>query len=262
MLASLEEFAGLYARRPIKDNHGGMQSPHLFLFWFVLRFLRPAAVIESGVWHGQGTWFMEHACPDAELFCIDLTWKHLRYRSKRATYLDRDLAKHDWSRLPKERTVVFLDDHMDALTRCATCMAHGFKHLLIEDNYPFGRGDVYSLKEVLEQTGHRAFPGVKARINRALGRVRDRSIAPNDRDAAYVRSIADTYQELPPVFTTPLTRWGDRWEHYRTERPLLTRVDAPYQQVFLDEAQSYTWMCYVHLATRAAAESSHADRKQ
>lgn len=248
MRERLEEFANLYARKPISENSGGMQAPHMFLFWFVLRSLKPKVVIESGVWKGLGTWFVEQACPDAELYCIDLTWKHLIYKSPRAVYLDRDLATHDWSRLPKEETLVFIDDHMNALERCTTCLLHGFRHLLLEDNYPHGKGDCYSLKEVLSHTGHRAFPGLKARVNRTLGRLRDYSVPPNDADAAYFRSIAEVYEELPPVFKTTTTRWGDPWDdRYPTPEPLLTSLTQPYQQVFLDEAGWYTWMCYVRL---------------
>ena len=58
MRAKLEEFAGLYETRPIEDNSGGMSSTHCFLFWFVLQRLKPKVVVESGVWRGQGTWFI------------------------------------------------------------------------------------------------------------------------------------------------------------------------------------------------------------
>jgi hypothetical protein len=52
-LAELPEFHAVYSERPLKDNHGGMSSSHLFLLWFLLRRLRPDTVIESGVFQGQ-----------------------------------------------------------------------------------------------------------------------------------------------------------------------------------------------------------------
>ena len=35
MVGKLEEFATLYADRPIEDNTGGMFPPHMFLAWFI-----------------------------------------------------------------------------------------------------------------------------------------------------------------------------------------------------------------------------------
>jgi hypothetical protein len=248
MLARLEEFAELYQCRPVRDNMHGMMSPHLFLFWFILRHLKPDVVIESGVWKGQGTWFIEQACPQAEIFSIDINWSHLQYRSTRARYLDSDFSTHDWERLPKERTVAFFDDHVDAIKRIRMCVERGFRHLIFEDNYPPGRGDCYSLQEVFLHAGHRAFPGLRARISRALGRLQDRNVGANAEDAAYLHEVAQTYEVMPPVFKLATTRWGDPWdERYPTPEPLLREVAAPYQQLYLDEAAWYTWLCYVAL---------------
>ena len=72
LLGRLEEFCSLYRNRPIKDNTGGMKSPHMFYAWFALQTLKPKAIIESGVWLGQGSWFFEKACTDAQLYCIDV----------------------------------------------------------------------------------------------------------------------------------------------------------------------------------------------
>ena len=69
--SALEAFAALYQERPLRSNRGGMGAPHLFLAWFVLRALDPKAIIESGVWQGQGTWLLERACPAARLYCIE-----------------------------------------------------------------------------------------------------------------------------------------------------------------------------------------------
>jgi hypothetical protein len=89
MLAALPEFSDIYERRPIRDNKGGMRAPHCFAAWFMLRKLRPTAVVESGLWRGQGTWLIEQACPDADLYCIDIDLGRLEYRSPRATTITR-----------------------------------------------------------------------------------------------------------------------------------------------------------------------------
>lgn len=244
MRSRLEEFASLYSKRPIKDNNGGMSSAHLFLFWFILQTIRPKVVIESGVWKGQGTWLIEQAC-NAEIYAVDISWSRLEYRSSRAKYLSKDISTVDWSHIPKPETLVFIDDHIDAIDRCRWAKQVGFKHLVIEDNYPAGKGDCYSLQEVFAETGHRAAPGFRARVSRMLGRLQDREIPANSQDGAYIRSIADIYEVMPPVYKLPLNRWGEKWEG---PDALLTRVSEPWQQVFYDEAKWYTWLCYVRLS--------------
>ena len=81
IIGKLEEFSSLYDDRPIRDNAGGMHSPHMFLSWFALQTLQPKAIIESGVWRGLGTWFFERACPEPQLYCIDPNLDHIQYRS-------------------------------------------------------------------------------------------------------------------------------------------------------------------------------------
>lgn len=222
MRDALESFSALYEHRPITDNTGGMRSPHMFLSWFVLQALKPQAIIESGVWRGQGTWFFERACRSAQLYCIEPNGWDIVYRSPRATYLKQDFATLGWTHLPLDQTVVFFDDHQNAVARVKDAQRIGFTHLLFEDNYPPGQGDCYSLKQAFMRDGE---------------------------DAAFLRQVLEVYEELPPIFTAERTRWGDRWEpeRYPTPEPLLASVGHEYQRRFQEEATSYTWMCYVKL---------------
>lgn len=258
MRESLEEFAELYERRPIRDNHGGMKSPHMFQTWFVARKLNPSVIIESGVFKGQGTWLFEQACPNAELHCVDINLGIIEYRSERAAYYDKDFTNYGWRDLPRDQTLLFFDDHQNAYRRLAHTKWLGFKHVMFEDNYPSTRGDCYSLKKALNAAGFptplpkwRRSAAVKRRLNalRGVFDVLPPDIPPNTHDGAYVRDNVDIYQELPPVFKPQTTRWGDAWEQgrYPTPEPLLTKVEKPFQQVYLDEAQDYTWICYVKL---------------
>ncbi len=260
MRDSLAEFRTIYDGRPIADNSGGMKSPHMFLTWFVLKKLKPKAIVESGVWFGQGTWLFEQACPDAELHCIDLNLNRIQYRSKKAKYYDRDFSTIDWSHLPKKETVLFFDDHQNAYERVKTAAWFGFTHFLMEDNYPPSQGDCYSLKKIFMHSGFTPGTGtsaqsrVKEKIGNLLG-IRGSNqdhISPNDVDEKYLRQNVAVYCEMPPVFKTARTRWGDLWddENYPTPVPLLTSVEKEYQRIFLDEADYYTWICYVKLKSR------------
>ncbi len=258
MIAKLEAFSELYRRRPIPDNEGGMRSQHMFLTWFALQELQPQAVIESGVWLGQGTWLIESACPNAQIYCIDLNLDQIQYKPKQATYFNQDFATIDWNHLPKEDTVIFFDDHQNAYERVKTAKWFGFKHLMFEDNYPAFQGDCYSLKKVLMQMGHGSAGThnpiksiVKQKVKEVVG-IKEHTlteIRPNEVDAAYLKQNLEIYYEFPPIYKTALTRWGDAWndERYPTPEPLLQTVEKEYQAVYQAEATSYNWICYAKL---------------
>ncbi|MGH8612207.1 MAG: hypothetical protein ACREYF_09250 [Gammaproteobacteria bacterium] len=253
MCEQLEEFASIYEMRPVRDNAGGMRSPHLFLTWFVLKKLKPKAIIESGVWLGQGTWFFEKTCPDAELHCIDLNLERIRYKSNRARYYNKDFSTLDWSNVPKEETILFFDDHQNAYERVKLAKWFGFRHLLFEDNYPPSQGNCYSLKKAFMHSGFTSVPqnAIRLKVKEKLAAfLKMREFIPsNDIDAKYLRRSLDVYCELPPIFKPEKTRWGDLWDDmtYPTPPPLLTEVGNRRYQIFLDEAVYYTWICYVKL---------------
>jgi hypothetical protein len=153
----LEEFAEIYANRPIKDNLGGMFSPHLFAMYHTIKKLKPKAIIESGIYQGQGTYFMEKAAPKAELFCVDIDMSKIKFRSSHAKYLLGDMTKHDWTGVSKSDAFVFLDDHVNAFKRTLQLQKLGFKHLMFEDNYfPGNVSDCYTLKLVFAHQGYNA----------------------------------------------------------------------------------------------------------
>lgn len=259
MVGSLKEFSELYEERPIRDNGFGMLSPHLFLLWFALRKLKPKAIVESGVWKGQGTWCIEHACPEAELYCLDINLKPIQYRSKRAKYIDQDFAALEWHHLPKNETLLFFDDHQNALDRVKSASELGFKHLLFEDNYVPQHADCYSLKMAFMQAGLSFVPqdclSVTGRLRRLLKRVMGLNVShrtivqANTEDASYLFRSLEIYQELPPVFKRDQTRWNTSWDdiNYPTPPPLLSSVQAEYQRIYFVEASGYTWMCYAKL---------------
>ena len=221
-LERLEEFAILRKDRPIDKNIYGMRSPHMFLAWFVLRWMRPGHIIESGVAHGQGSWFFEKACPDAQLYCIDpvMDPAKILYKPANAIYFTTDFSTINWDALPRDDTLVFFDDHQDAFERIKQCKARGFTVLMFEDNYAKG-GDCHSLKKAF--------------------------LIPSQRE--YLEQNLKVYQELPPVFKPTMTRGNVPWPHdeFPTPRPLLASVEEEWQQIFLDEASQYTWMAYVEM---------------
>jgi hypothetical protein len=243
MKQRIPEFLRLFAERPIRDNHGGMRAPHLFATWFMVRTLEPTHIVESGAFKGLGTWLLERAAPSARLYSIDPDPGSRVYRSPRAEYFTRDFSELDWD-LPRQSTLLFFDDHQDALARIVLAEQRGFVHVAFEDNYPAGRGDCYSLKQAFMGVPAPAPRGFVERARRVI-----RASSPPERDpASYLERALDTYFEFPPVRRATTTRWGDAWtdEKYPTPLPLFDDPgDA--SDPFVAEAQDYTWICYARL---------------
>lgn len=257
MISTLDEFLAIYEKRPIQDNQGGMKAPHMFATWFICRQLQPDIIIESGLWYGQSTWLLEQACPDAKLFSIDINLANRKYISKRSTYLDTDFSYHNWNFITK-RSLAFFDDHQNALTRLRQCKALGLQHIIFEDNYPHPKGDCYSLKKALGGFGHEheliksfkaklAVDSNNAQLQAEITTLKQSTIKPNTVDRDYINSQCDILGEFPPVVQTEMTRWGDYWQSYPTEAPLLNDKIAEKYQIFVEEANSYNWLCYVKL---------------
>lgn len=247
---ALAEFRQIYSERPVKDNHGGMRSPHLFNTWFSLKKLQPDLVIESGVWKGLGTWIIEKAVPSADIISIEIDYSHLQYKSKNVHYLSDDLTSYDWDKLleinfpqiEKDKIVVFLDDHQNFLERLEFVHRLGIKHILYEDNYPPSQGDTFSPKKILAQRDYIMDQG---------GQRSTHSFSPLDHER--FSNCVKVYQELPPIFKTETTRWGDPWSdpEYPTEKPLLPSHENKKFPEFFEEADSYTWICYMELRESA-----------
>lgn len=260
MIAALDEFAALYEKRPIKDNHGGMLSPHMFPLWFATRRLKPKAVVESGVFKGQSTWLIEQAAPEAKIYCIDPELDRVEYRSERALYFSEDFSRHDWTDLPAEDTLLFFDDHQNAYDRLKAAAWFGFKKIIFEDNYPLGQGNCYSIKHALSKADPQFAELAKtfkpehnvAWWKRLLGLDRhvpsyEPTVEP-ETDAKYLRRNLAVYYEFPPVVKLDRNRWGDPWnESYPTPAPLLEGTPDGARKIYEEEAASYTWMAYIEL---------------
>jgi hypothetical protein len=156
----------------------------------------------------------------------------------------------DWTGVPLESSLVFFDDHQNAYDRLKTLRWFGFRHAMFEDNYPPGHGDCYSLKKAFAGSGFTPKPPASLLGKLAQFRGRDPgTVLPNSVDGKYLRTHLNVYCELPPIFKSSTTRWGDPWDdRYPTPAPLLDQVDHEFQRTFQEEAPQYTWICYVELS--------------
>lgn len=219
MIDKLYEFSILWDKRIIQDNRGGMLSVPMFHFWFILQYLQPKIVIESGIFRGLGTWFAEQACPNAQIFCIEPRQGRIRYRSSKAMYFEQDFSKIPWHKYIDNFSDVlfFVDDHQNDFSRVALCKEWGIKTVLFEDNYDINLGDNFSLKKAFY-----------------------------DKECAnYLFNTLKTYYELPPIFAGKQWR-GHVWTQ-PTQTSLLSTVTEQWQQIYKEQEKEYTWFCYVEL---------------
>lgn len=251
MRAELEAFRGLFDERPIRDNSGGMRAPHLFLTFYILRKLNPTTVIESGVWKGQGTWIIERAVPDAQIYCLDPELRRLQYTAKNATYSNDDFSVFDAGGLDPDRTVCFFDDHQNALARLQAMKFKGLKHAIFEDNYAPGVGDCYSLKKALAGAGNAPeFPGLKGALKKQILNRTVLShtlwVPPNATHRKEIQDNLEYYWEGPPIF--PIGSDGADSGNATTAQatpPALLDYDP--KDALAAEARIYNWLCYAKL---------------
>jgi len=233
ILNYIDEFNTLYSKRPIKNNNGGMTSSHLFPVWYIIKKLKPKYIIESGVWYGLGTWFFEQAHHYSKIISIDPDMSNLKYKSEKVIYQTEDFLESNWSDLPKNDTLIFLDDHQDSLERIKHCYNLGFKKIIIEDNYPNPNCGCYSPKIILSNEKY------------YYGKM---IYEPIQENFDYLNNIIDIYQEMPPIFKDEKTRWNTLWdEKYPTVSPLLEIDQKDKYPLFFNESKGYTWLCYIEL---------------
>ena len=231
----IREFECVYDQRPIKNNDGGMKSPHMLPAWFIMRKLQPELIIESGVYKGLGTWFFENACPNSKIISLDPNPHFRTYTSNNVEYSTIDFSNIDIPNIDSDKTLVFFDDHQNAMNRISQCIKKGVHRIVFEDNYPFDQGDCYSVKKILS--------GSEYVIDKSGNRTTHDA---NLDDKKYLESIMEIYEEAPPIFRPKNTRWGGPWS-YDTPDPLYSMNDIGSFLTFAEEIFDYTWMCYVKL---------------
>lgn len=260
MLSSLDEFLELYGSRPIQSNPGGMSVNHSWAVWYVMKKLSPSFVLESGVLRGHSTWLIEQAVPEAKIICFDVSFRLLEFKSKNASYFEGDLTTFDWgsTEVPKD-TVALLDDHQNSLNRLRELYFIGVRRFIIEDNYPVGEGDFYSLNHMKSHAGfvsQQASSAYKKKMKpskrralekrdnqlRELGHLQKTLVEPNSYDWATLSSRLQKYQTMPPIDLDPRNRWGN--EH---EGAYATPIPLDDGRLGIDDDKKYNWITYLEL---------------
>ncbi len=132
--ALVEQFWHLIPEAPVRQRRGGSGFNGALQLYVAMRALRPAFVIESGVFRGLTTWVIRQACPEARIFCHDPDLSGLQYRDRQARYSREDWSRDDWSMLDPARTVAFFDDHVSQARRVVEAHVRGLSRLLFDDD--------------------------------------------------------------------------------------------------------------------------------
>jgi hypothetical protein len=261
------EFLKVYDRRPIRPNEGGMRLNHSFATWFILKTLRPATVIESGVYRGHSTWLIEQACPNARLFSLDPDLSHLVYRSSKSTYLSKDFAECSFADVDPAEVVCFFDDHQNAYQRLKDLRWAGITRAIFEDNYPCGEGDCYTLRHVLKGFGHdhiemsQKYLGHWPRrwrrrmlewVLRSVGPAQHVITSPNTVDRELFQRNCAEFFEFPPIVLNRQNDWDGLYDgHYAAKAPICAGGLLPKEVgalVASDPTEaSYNFIAYVEL---------------
>lgn len=226
----LNDFIEIYNKRQFDVNQGGMQFPHMFGAYCLMKMLNPKLIIESGVWKGYSTWLFEQTCPDAKFVCIEPMLNGIKYKTNNALYYtDKDFNTIDWNKIITDNNfdssdvVVFFDDHQDFDKRLKFIKDNtNIKNICYEDNYPKNHGNCLSPKKILT----------------------DESVDKEVKDL--FDNIVEDYFEFPPVYKTEQHRFGN-WNDLFPEPKAIFNEPVDLIKDYISEMDSYTWLCYIEL---------------
>lgn len=128
------DFWSLLPTCPIRQRQGGNGFNGALQLYAVVRTLRPATIVESGVFRGFTTWVMRQAHPGADIRCFDPVPAQRRWRDPRARYSAADWSTADLSGIDPHDALAFFDDHIDQARRIVEAAERGFCRLLFDDD--------------------------------------------------------------------------------------------------------------------------------
>ncbi len=149
----LDFFLDKIYENTFSKNDGGMKTPDLFTFHFLLKKLKPDVVIESGVWKGISTKIIRKTLgDDINIVCLDPTEFKGMYKDTNPNteyfigknfidFKDLDLSKYSGKKI-----LVFFDDHQNAVDRFEQSAQKDIKYIFFNDNYPVNCGSHLTLE--------------------------------------------------------------------------------------------------------------------
>ena len=259
----LSDFYLLYKKRPIKNNKGGMFFGNMFGLYYFLRKIKPQFIIESGVYKGQTSWLIEKVLPNSKILSLDPDLSNREYISKKIKYSNKDFKNQNFKNIPSN-SLVFFDDHQNQIERLMQSKWFGIKNVIFDDNYPVGKGDLYTLKHAYQNKGfnhHLTFKSMiksliifismilKKKIfkdyyfSNVILKSRFRDQKPNKFDFHYLNKNIDKYFEFPPIFKSK--RKNGRYQ--KTETPIFNESYKKHFSLSDTELESHSSVTYIKI---------------
>lgn len=197
----LEWFDTFEREIAIFGNKGGMRLPHQFAVYTTLRILKPKVVIESGVWRGFVSKLIRKMSPDVHIISLDAVCRMEDTSSPNheimcgQNFKDFKKMGERWKTIDKSTALILFDDHQSGYFRTLQARNFGFKHIMLEENFPLGIGDNYSLKHILMKikTSSTPFTDNFSRYSRVISREEH-----YQNQANFFKAV-NSYHEFPPL---------------------------------------------------------------
>lgn len=248
MHKTLLEFIEVYDKRPLGRKKGGMGFDHSFYLWFTLKRLQPEFIVESGIFEGHTTWIIKKACPNAKVISIDPRESFPRTFDG-VTYMTgknfTDFNAVPWSKynFTPEKSFVLFDDHQSGMRRSLEAYAHGFGHIMFDDNYFGTGGDNYSLRKICDLRFQVDFTDMFGSVRKKI------SWQTREKHNIIMRVLIKTYYEFPPLLGTASSQTA-KFNDSEAKSPLIkgkADVEQLINFVPLEYLKGYTYMCYAEL---------------
>ena len=138
-IPSDEEIGGFIATlqtSPIQQLGGGGSFSAGLLLWTLTKALKPACIVESGVFRGFTTWVLRQSQPNARQFAFDISFSERRRVESCVQYREHDWMQSEVRLAAGEPGLIFFDDHMNQWQRISEAAQRGFRYLIFDDSLP------------------------------------------------------------------------------------------------------------------------------
>ena len=126
-------FDKIFRECPISSLNGGMGYNNGLFCFCLIRAIQPDIVIESGVWRGYSTYFIDKSIPDkSHILSFDINLSLIEWRSPKANYHDYDLS--DYTEPINGKTLALFDDHVSHFDRIKYCFDKNIEFIILDDD--------------------------------------------------------------------------------------------------------------------------------
>ena len=131
----IKDFDSLFRNTKLDNNFGGMgYNSGLITFVFAC-MVGPKIAYESGVWKGFTTQILDKSTSsDCKIYCFDISFANLVYKSDKAVYHEGDILEVDLSSHIGQNTFALFDDHVSHFERLNWCIDQKIKYAVFDDD--------------------------------------------------------------------------------------------------------------------------------